>query len=191
MEEILNDMKEIIVAVASTVIGTIVGWILGQINFGKVHVSITNFSEEYLYVEPGYMSIPGKRDNELYEAELLFKICLYNSSSINKAIRNCTLVFYDCANRLIMEKSVEDQSSRKQSGYGSSCDKVEIVNIPAHESADVKGIAWIGDIDLMYQVKKIKFRYEDAKFHKHYLKYKNIDFQKVPRFSMNIENGEK
>ena len=190
MKEMLNDMKDILVAVGSTVIGTIVGWILGKINFGKVHISITNYTEEYLYVEPGYMSIPGKTDNELYEAKLSFKICLYNSSSINKAIRNCTLKFFDCAHHLLFEKSVFDEDSRNGTQHRIVYDKVEIANIPAYESMNINAFVKVHDIDHLYQVKKIRFQYEDARFHKHYLKYKDIDFSIIPHFNIVEKEGK-
>lgn len=86
-------MKNAIIAVCSTVIGTVVGWILGKINFGKLHIALSDFSEEFHYTDPLSIHISGKKDHELYSVKLSFKVRLYNSSSISKTIRDCTLEF--------------------------------------------------------------------------------------------------
>ena len=76
-------MKDAIIAVCSTVIGTVVGWILGKINFGRLHIALSDFSEEFHYTDPLSIYIPGKKDHELYSVKLSFKVRLYNSSSIS------------------------------------------------------------------------------------------------------------
>ena len=186
-------MKEAIIMSASTVVGTILGtilgWILGKINFGILHISLSNYKEEYLYTDPYAISIPGKKDHELYSARFHFKIRLYNSSSISKAIRDCTLEFYDSNHNLIFERVVEDEDSKTQRSHRVEYNSVEIINVPANVSHDVKAFVRINSIDQMYQVRSIRFKYSDAKFKKHYLKYKAIDFQQVPRFNLKGNNG--
>ncbi|MDD4237910.1 MAG: hypothetical protein PHT62_05085 [Desulfotomaculaceae bacterium] len=56
-------MIEAIIAVSSTVIGTILGWILANIRIGKVFITLADFKEEPLYALPSIMHIPGKKEN--------------------------------------------------------------------------------------------------------------------------------
>lgn len=182
-------MKDAIIAVVSTVIGTIVGWILGKVNLGKIHVSLSDFDESYYYTDPYSLSIPDKKDHELYCAKLSFTIRLYNSSSISRTIRDCVLECFDESHKLLCECPVKDEESRKQFAHGADYKSVEILNIPPYESADMKGVAFFHNIDQMYQIKSIRFRYSDARFRNHFLKFKSLDFDNVPRFNQSKENG--
>lgn len=182
-------IKEAIIATSSIMIGTILGWVLGKINFGRLHVSLSDFKEEYLYTIPYYIAFPGKKDNELYDVRLHFKICLYNSSPKNKTMRNCALEFFDNSRKLIFECPVKDEDSKTMKAHSAHYNDVEVINVPANESYDVKSFAHFNHIEKMNQIKTIRFRYADAKFKKHYLKYKTIDFQKSPRFNLKEDNG--
>ena len=183
-------MCEAVIAVCSTVIGTIVGWILGSISLGRLHVSLSGFDELYYYTEPYTTIIPGKKDHEIYNAKLSFKIRLYNSSSISRPIRDCVLEIFDESNNLIEEVPIKDEDSQERHSYAVSYKNIDVVNVPAYESSDIQAAIWIDDTDKMYRIKRIRFRYSDAKFKKHYLKYKTIDFQKVPRFRIKNNGGK-
>lgn len=72
-------MIEALIALGSTVIGTILGWVLAKVQTGKLHVTLADIKEEPHYVEPGTMSIPGKQAHELYYIEFTFTIQLFNA----------------------------------------------------------------------------------------------------------------
>ena len=181
IQSVFCESKDAIIAVSGTVIGTVLGWVLGKIDFGKLHIRLTDYTEEYCRVDPRTMSYPGKKPYELYYVELKFRICLYNSLSKNRAIRNCALEFLDDKRKCFYEVNVQDEDTRRSYGPGVKYDDISIVNVNGNESKNIHALVGVTEIDQLYKVKKIRFKYEDEKFHKKRIRYKTIDFSSIAR----------
>ncbi|OPX92504.1 MAG: hypothetical protein A4E53_00491 [Pelotomaculum sp. PtaB.Bin104] len=175
-------MIEAIIAVSSTVIGAILGWILANIRIGKVFITLADFKEEPLYVNPSTMHIPGKKDNELYYLEMDCTIQIYNSSQTNRAIRDCELIFVGSNGEALFSVRGEDKDTMHKHGGGYRCDVIEVINIEPFTSKNVKFVVYVNDIDLMYKTKTVYFKYKTERLKTKKMKYKDIDFGLIPRF---------
>lgn len=176
-------MIEATIAVASTVIGTILGWILANIRIGKVFITLADFKEEPLYALPSTMYIPGKKENELYYLEMNCTIQIYNSSQINRAIRDCELIFIGSNGEELLFVRGEDKETMHQYGGGFKCNEIEVINIEPFTSKNIKFVVHIFDIDAMYKTKMVYFKYKTERLKTKKMKYKTIDFEAIPRFS--------
>ena len=175
-------MNEAIIATISTVVGTILGWILANIRFGKISITLTDFKEEPLYATPTTMHVPGKQANELYHVALYCTIQIYNSSQINKAIRNCELSFTGANGKELFSLLGKDKETIHTHGAIYNYDDIEIVNIEPFASKNVKLVVYVRDIDAMYEAKSIYLKYKNERLKIKKIKYKDVDFKVIPRF---------
>lgn len=176
-------MIEALIALGSTVIGTVLGWVLAKVQTGKLYVTLDNTKEEPHYVEPEIMSIPGKQANELYYMEFTFTIQLYNARQQNMAIRDCRLHFTDKSGHEIMCEQALDEATRRRYGGGTKCDSIDVFNIPAQTSANINAVLYIFDIDSFYLTNAIKFSYKTERLKTVFLPYKEIQTAEIPRFN--------
>lgn len=184
-------MIEAIIAVSSTVIGTILGWILANIRIGKVFITLADFKEKTLYAIPSIMYIPGKKENELYYLEMGCTIQIYNSSQINRAIRDCELIFVGSNGEELLSVRGEDKETMHQYGGGFKCNEIEVINIEPFTSKNIKLVAYVQDIDAMYKTKTVYLKYKTERLKTKKKKYKTIDFEAIPRFYKDeISNGQ-
>lgn len=181
-------MKDAIIAVISTVIGTILGWILANVRTGKLFITLGNFDEKLSYVEPNLMSIPGKQDNELYLFTLCFTIQLYNSSQQNMSIRDCCLQFISKEGEDIMLLAAQDTSTSRRSGGGTKCDSIDVYNVAAQTSANINAVVYVHDINMLFQTNKINFLYKNAKLKSKKIRYKDIEINKIPQFKVDEQS---
>ncbi len=176
-------MIEALIALGSTVIGTILGWVLAKVQTGKLHVTLADIKEEPHYVEPGTMSIPGKQAHELYYIEFTFTIQLFNARQHNTAIRDCRLHFSDKCGHEIMCIQALDEATRRRYGGGTKCDSIDVFNIPAQTSANINAVLYIHDIESFYLTNDIKFSYKTERLKQVFLPYKEIRTADIPRFN--------
>ena len=175
-------MIEAIIGVAGTVIGTILGWVLARLNTGRLYVSLADYDIQ-CYRTDDLTHISGKAKHELYGVRFQFTIRLYNSFQINRAIRDCELVFIDRQGAEIGTDKVKDYSTGHSFGGGVRYDELSVVNIPGYESKDINAITYVSDIDMLYRTGRIEFRYKTDKLKTKKLDYKQYDFTTIPRIS--------
>ena len=177
-------MIEAIIALVCTVVGAILGWILANIKTGKLDISISDFFEEYLYVNPESVSIPERNTHELYQASFYFTIQLHNSSAINRAIRDCSLVFYDSCRNRSFEMQVVDLSTAYTQAMALRYKSLDVINVEAYKSQNIKVKATTGSIEKLLKTNKVVFQYLDENFKKHELTYKDISFSSIPQYNI-------
>lgn len=177
-------MVEAIIALVCTVVGAILGWVLANIKTGKLDISIGDFFEEYFYTDPESISIPDRNNYELYQASFYFTIQLHNSSAINRAIRDCSLVFYDSCKNRSFEMQVVDLSTAYTQAMSIRYKSLDVVNVEAYKSQNIKVKATTGNIEKLLKTNEVVFQYLDEKFKKHELTYKDISFGNIPQYNV-------
>ena len=77
-----------IIGVGGTLIGTLLGWLLGKINVGKLRIKV-----DFVQEEPYYLNSEGKQKFNYYDFQMV--ISLFNNSSKNIVFRDVEMLFVD------------------------------------------------------------------------------------------------
>ena len=166
-----------IIGVAGTVIGTLLGFILGKMNLGRLHFDFS-FKDK---IENGFACTAknkdgstyqidfndiGKRGDEFVKLEYLnleMDIKIYNSSERDNVISDLKIALMNNKNILITE-GIIDPASVKHSHVISTGDFYKVLNIPSKQAVNVpvKVSFFVGgEID---KCTSIVFCYKDKKF---------------------------
>ena len=171
---------EAIIGVVGTLLGTILGWLLARWNIGKLYISL-DINDEKFYRLGKLGDVSPTSKGELYSVEFSFVIHLYNSFPINRAIRECELVFIDFQGKQLKRMAIDDKATRRYAAHATWYDSIGVVNISGYESKDIDAAVFLQDLDLLYKIAKIEFHYKNEKREKKRLKYKEISFANIPR----------
>ncbi|MDD4237909.1 MAG: hypothetical protein PHT62_05080 [Desulfotomaculaceae bacterium] len=87
--------------------------------------------------------------------EMNCTIQIYNSSQINRAIRDCELIFVGSNGEELYSVRGEDKETMHKYGGGFKCDEIEVINIEPFTSKNIKLVVYIHDIDAMYKTKMV------------------------------------
>ena len=74
-----------IIGVGGTLIGTLLGWLLGKINVGKLRIKV-----DFVQEEPYYLNSEGKQKFNYYDFQMV--ISLFNKSSKNIVFRDVEML---------------------------------------------------------------------------------------------------
>lgn len=176
-------MKEALIATISTVVGTLLGWVLANIKTGKIDISIDNFIETAHYTNPSSVSIPGKENYEIFGLTLTFDIQLHNSSATNKAIRDCILIFLDAQGKELLSQPVCDLATRHKYGGGYKSDPIAAINVEAYKSYNINAEVNLWESAPLANCRDVVFRYKTERYKSKEIAYKKIEFSKIPRYN--------
>lgn len=169
-------MKAEIIGVIGTLLGTILGWALGKIDAGRLHISFSNTEYDFTSTE-NTTPIRGEMPTQKCSYSLHTTMQLYNSSNINQVIREVKFVFAD-GRRDLLIIDAQDDGSRKIVAQAYHYDSLTIANIPPHTGVDIKVHIHTSDIDQIYETKKILLQYKNQRSKTKRVLIKTVDYSK-------------
>ena len=122
-------MKESIIGVIGTLLGTILGWVLNNLSQkGKTSIFVNKWKQNFKYNNSGFIEeCPSKDEVEFYSYDL--QLDIYNSSGKNEIIRDVRVEFF-YNDQLLFTNRPQDDSTRRVNGHIAFYDKLESLNIP-------------------------------------------------------------
>lgn len=156
-------MRDIVITTITTMIGTLFGWLLAQIQLGRVkvlaqdRVEIINYRDEDTGEVTPYCS--GKFDNIKIDMRLIVS----NSKSQSISLRNFKVVFCLKNDKETIAMPLKNTTSMKCNPYGVTADDVKCITIDAGNSIDLNVFCFFQDLEKLKQVERIKIEYLNNK----------------------------
>lgn len=164
-----------IIGVGGTLFGTIVGWLLGKINWGKLHIQVNEF-----VFYPHYYK---KRDEDLEELcaiEESFTVTVFNSSNENKIFSHAEIIFTNKDKQVIQELKIKDRKTIETVHGIYGIDDVGVVNIPPKSGVDILGKIIVKDnFEKIISAERVYLCYFNKKFKKKKTRIKEIDYKDI------------
>lgn len=144
-----------IIGVGGTILGTVLGFFLGKIDFGKLKINVSS-NQKTPYYNYGKMFE--------YREELV--ISLYNAANRNRVFRNAKAIFKDANNTKVLTISLKDLETIRNERYGIFIENIGTNNILPKAGLDIKAQLVIKEEELIlaYQAKKVFLQYQNEKF---------------------------
>ena len=181
-----------IIGVGGTLFGTIVGWLLGKINWGKLNILVNSFT-----FYPHYHKKSNDTIEKLTAIEECFTITIFNSSSENKIFSNAEIVFMNKDKQIIQALKVKDRRTIETSHMIYHIDNVGVVNVPPKSGLDILGKIIIKDnFEKIINAEKVYLCYFNKKFKKKKMRIKEIEYKdiqllrEIPKPKYNLLNKE-
>lgn len=183
-----------IIGVGGTLLGTIVGWLLGKINWGKLNIKVDNFA-----FYPHYHEKHGEHVEQLCAIEECFTVTVFNSSSENKIFSNAEIIFMDKDKQIIQALKVKDRRTIETTHMLYRIDNVGVVNIPPKSGLDILGKIIVKDnFEKIIDAEKVFLCYFDKKFKKKKMRIKEINYKDIqllretpkPKYNVVLLNEE-
>ncbi|MBQ7236719.1 MAG: hypothetical protein IJX03_06170 [Clostridia bacterium] len=149
-----------LIGVAGTLMGTIIGWLLGKIDFGKLLLRIKEPKEK-----ENWHSDYGDKEEKLNNISFSFTINLYNSSNNNRVFRNAKIILNDGKNDLLT-LPLKDLDNVKTSNYFCIIGDINMINISPKTGIDLNAKFYVKDFNELKTSKKVYLIYENEKFKK-------------------------
>lgn len=173
--KIIVELEGVIGAVLGVIATLIVTDILRR--KGKLEVFIINANGDFYYNDTGSRVTYRKKGMELeyYSFELEFSV--YNKSDIPKIMRDIKVEIY-VNDKLLIEKNVKDEETRRYSNHSSFADEAKIYNIEP-KKADIFKFTFYLDKDIAKKLRnkqvvfKLKY-YNEKNKRKDFIFYKGL-----------------
>lgn len=141
-----------LIGVAGTLCGTILGWVLAKIDFGKLHIEIDDFKP--------YATFFGEKDELPSDYELTFTIKLYNSSHNNMVLRDCYVVCFDDKRNQTYKDAPKDKDSAIQPGKTVSEKYIGVLNVLPQHGMDIHAGCRVQNLISFTKSKKLYLYYK-------------------------------
>jgi hypothetical protein len=112
-----------IIGIAGTLLGTILGWVLGKLNFGKLNIYVHSWVDKFSNNSHDEMCSSSSAEETIYYG-YFFSFEIYNSSEKTKIMRDIEIIMENKRNCRINTPKV----SESRSGIYK---EIEPINIPA------------------------------------------------------------
>lgn len=170
-----------IIGVGGTILGTVLGFGLGKIDFGRLQIQIKT-DRQSIYSNTDF----NDKVTKVFHVERPILISLYNGANKNRVIRDVKLLFLN-------EKKKEVLSLALTRVYELGVehpidDVVGVVNIPPKSGIDIQAKFATGDIDKLAKAKKIYLQYANEKFKLKKRFLWNCDYSNLA-VEVPVENG--
>ena len=158
-----------VIGVGGTLLGTILGFLLGKITWGRLHVKIDTKNKDFDFIQ-----------NKQILHKLTLGIKLYNASGKNKIVNDGKLKFVNQDGHSLVVP-IKDLDTLKVERFGHVIQEAGTINITPKSTAYINGQLRLRDneMDLAKQAKTIFFQYQNAKFHTKTKKLCNYDQQQL------------
>ena len=167
--------SDAIVGVVATLLGTVLGWLLGLLqNRGRLVAFIGSWKEAFTC---GSGVFDGKAESiqeaKCYSFDLVIE--LYNSSHLPRIARDICIVYTCKAGRIrkkeLLRCTPKDKATAHQAGGGTRYDQVSAINIGPNEIVTLtlhQGFTRNGDsLEFREKADMVFFEYRDARNHTH------------------------
>lgn len=148
-----------IIGVGGTILGTVLGFFLGKIDFGKLKVRIKRGKEE-----PRYSCDYEETVEKLYYIDCPFVISLYNGANKNKVFRDAKISFVDENKKEVLKLPLEDLQTSRCTNSMYLVDDIGTVNVPPKTGIDIKTKYITTEIEKLYRAKKVYLQYFNESF---------------------------
>ncbi len=157
-----------IIGVGGTILGTLLGFFLGKIDFGKFKVKIKKDRE-----------IPYYNCGTLDEFHQIIIINLYNGANKNRVFREAKIVLKDISDVEIVVLPLQDATVKNINVI----EDLNAINILPQTGLDIRAKYVInGDnIDLAYKAKKVVLQYQNEKFKKKSIELWECDYKSIAK----------
>ena len=151
-----------LIGVGGTILGTMLGFLLGKIDFGVLKIHALQQKEQIKYTPRHF----GDLEEKFEKLECWFTLSLYNCANHNQVFRNARVVFKDALNKEIYSTSLLDLSTKRESAGIMFTDFVGIINVPPKSGLDRRLKFECNDYEKLIKAKSVHLVYYNAKFRK-------------------------
>jgi hypothetical protein len=161
-----NQLLLTIFGIVGTLLGTLMGWVLNNLSQkGKLSFYIITWSNSYAGgISPfgGYGGINNFSEVDVYTYETIVEV--YNSSGINKIIRDVSICFFDGKKQILSNRPC-DLTTRKTSVAGTIMSEFRSVNILPKTIAQLNfgGSIHKEKLSLLKKSNNVRMLYSDEK----------------------------
>jgi hypothetical protein len=150
-----------IIGIAGTLLGTILGWVLGKLNFGKLNIYVHSWVDEFLYNDNHGFMCPSSSVKQTEYYGYSFSLEIYNSSEKTKIMRNIEVMFME-ENKICFINTPNDSASRTGEMI-SVYKEIEPVNIPARTviKVDLSNGFHNNELSFIWNVNRVILKYVD------------------------------
>lgn len=148
-----------VIGVGGTLLGTFLGWILGKIDFGKIHIGV-------LKADDDGMRFNCRDYNDEYiptSLEITFRLNIVNTSLRNKALFNLNLLFVNKHNEQLFKVPIKDLNDCVQydtiMGPMNISQEATMVNVFAHAGTSLHARIYIDNYEKWCLAKKVYLTY--------------------------------
>jgi hypothetical protein len=161
-----------IIGVCGTIIGTIVGWLLGKINLGDLKIEIVNSVMTQTYQSSATKEV-------LVEITDNFTISLYNSSNENKVFSYAKLLFVG-EDGNILTINIKDNCATTVSYVHFHTDDIGVINVPPKSGVKISAYTSVSkDLEKILGAKKIILSYKTDKHKEKRLPISSINYKGI------------
>lgn len=175
-----------LIGVGGTIIGTIIGWLLGKIDFGRLYLTTEKLKIKFFSINTN------KKDNmQKVDFTISFVISLYNNTNTAKVFRDATLVIANDY-KILTTQPLNDFLSARYSDELKFVGETGVVNIPAKFELDIKIYKEVFFEQYRYSpMRKIYLQYKDGKFKTKKVLLKNLDSREYNQLLLEYEQKQK
>lgn len=159
-----------IIGVGGTLIGTLLGWLLGKINVGKLRIKV-----DFVQEEPYYLNSEGKQKFNYYDFQMV--ISLFNNSSKNIVFRDVEMLFVDSKRKKLFTQSVKDLDRIIYHRPFYDIEDIGVINIPPQTGLDIKAKIFVHDFEQLKKAKEIYLLYKNKKFNEKKVFVKKCNYE--------------
>ena len=167
-----------IIGVGGTIFGTLLGFLLGKIDFGKLKIQVKKVK-----------STPVYDHCELCDYGEKWIIGLYNSSNKNKVFRCAKVILQDLKKTVLLTIPLKDLATTRCASYGVFTEDVGTINVQPNCGIDVDVKFAIVDIETAFKAKKVFLQYQNEKFKCKTIELWDCDYMKIAKLSKESNNG--
>ena len=172
------DMSDGMIGIIGTILGTVVGWLLSFIRFGKLSVNIEEVRHENFYDSDEIETEEGREKTwESTTIEVMVRI--YNLYDVNRFICDYKICLLDKNNKILEEKNLMDKSTAQSHSYGTVAEDIKVVNVQPHECVDINAFQFFDEYQHLKDTKKILFKYKTADIIKQHKIKRKVDFSDI------------
>lgn len=166
-----------LIGVGGTILGTLLGFFLGKIDFGKVEIKIKKGIE-----------IPQYNCGELWELRQKFIISIYNGANKNSVFREAKIIFKDINDAEILVLPLKDSTK----SYGNLIEDLCAANIHSQMGLDINAEYVIKEdnIELAYKAEKVVLQYQLDNSKANILELWGCDYSKIAKPRREEENND-
>lgn len=173
-----------IIGVAGTLLGTILGWLLAKLDFGKIHIVIDNFKT---YTD--YVQLKSKNIAKIVAPEINFTIKLFNSSSKKKVLRDFYIICFDKNKKQVYKDVPKDANTKPATRDFGDAKYLDVINLDGNSGMDIWVTCRIQLVEDFIKTKRIYLYYKTGKMKQKRKLIVKRDFSYI-ELQKEIENGK-
>ena len=156
-----------IIGVGGTFLGTILGWILSNINWGRLNVKAIRMKER---IDVYCSDLQENRVTETRKKEIDYRISIYNSSNRIRVLREAGIQFCKSSKDILSAnlKNLDEPyltEKNENSDNIITYKDIEVINIPPNTWIDINAYICIDDVKKLHKTKTY-FVYKNHKSNK-------------------------